>query len=483
MLLGHEVEQMRERSCRMTSSNLQFDEWWRRSLTDIDMMVTETPQGPYPFAGVPWFSTPFGRDGIITALELLWVNPSIAAGVLHYLAHTQAQTIDARQDSQPGKILHETRQGEMAALGEIPFGRYYGSVDATPLFLMLASAYYERTADRALIEAIWPQLELALAWIDKYGDADGDGFVEYCRQSPQGLVQQGWKDSQDSIFHADGTLASPPIALCEVQGYVYAARLGMARLAAMLGKHDQSSVLLAEAEQIKARFDQAFWCDDLATYAIALDGDKRPCRVRSSNAGHALMTGIAGEARVAHVTNTLMHERMFTGWGVRTIAADEARSNPMSYHNGSVWPHDNALIAYGLDRNRQKHACQRLLNGMFAASANLSICSGCPSCFADSKPEKVMAPRFIQSLARRNRGRPALYSCCCSRVWGYTFARPDCREVRFVYPALPESLSQIELRNLRIGDATVDLLLNRHGDDVGINVLRRAGDVEVVAVK
>ena len=236
-----------------------------------------------------------------------------------------------------------------------------------------------------------------------------------------------------------------------------------------------------KAEQIKARFDQAFWCDDLATYAIALDGDKRPCRVRSSNAGHALMTGIAGEARVAHVTNTLMHERMFTGWGVRTIASDEVRYNPMSYHNGSVWPHDNALIAYGLDRNRQKHACQRLLNGMFAASKFVDL--------------QRMPELFCGFQAREGYG-PTLYPVACApQSWaaGAVFLllqsclglhiRAPNREVRFVYPALPESLSQIELRNLRIGDATVDLLLNRHGDDVGINVLRRTGDVEVVAVK
>jgi glycogen debranching enzyme len=290
--------------CTLFTANEQFNEWCNRSAADIQMMTSDMPTGPYVYAGVPWFSTPFGRDGIITALEALWANPDLARGTLAYLANTQATAVSEEQDAEPGKILHETRSGEMARLGEVPFGRYYGSVDSTPLFVILAGRYYARTGDRDFIAGLWEHVDRALRWIDDYGDLDGDGFIEYARRNPTGLVHQGWKDSSDSVSHEDGTLADGPIALCEVQGYVFEAKRQGARLAGLLGFHDRARALAGQAKELRERFERAFWSDALGTYVLAL-GDEasvwraclerrplplqrhRPPRPRTSGGGNA----------------------------------------------------------------------------------------------------------------------------------------------------------------------------------------------------
>ncbi len=475
------VRAARDRACVVYTDNELFNDWLNRSLADLNMMVTRTPEGLYPYAGVPWFSTPFGRDGIITALQLLWLDPAIARGVLGYLAATQADALDPTRDAEPGKILHETRNGEMAALGEVPFGRYYGSVDATPLFVMLAEAYFERTADRAFAEAIWPNVERALQWIDTYGDPDRDGFVEYHRRSADGLVQQGWKDSHDSVFHADGSLPEGPIALCEVQGYAYAAKRGAAGLAALLGRTARAAELERQAEELRDRFERAFWCDDLGTYALALDGQKRPCRVRTSNPGHCLYTGIAGPDRATRVAGALLTDRSFSGWGVRTVAEGEARYNPMSYHNGSVWPHDNSLIGAGLARYRLKEAVLKVFTGMFDASL-----------FVDLR----RMPELFCGFVRRPGEGPTLYPVACSpQAWaaGTVFLLLQaCLGLRVLaaagqlclhFPLLPDWLNEVYIRGLRIGDGSVDIRLHRHAGDVGVNVLNRTGKVEVLVMK
>ncbi|MGH7829252.1 MAG: glycogen debranching N-terminal domain-containing protein, partial [Candidatus Binatia bacterium] len=261
-----DLKKAQAQDCQIRTSNESFNGWLGRSLSDLHMMFTETGHGLYPYAGVPWFSAPFGRDGIITALEYLWVNPEVAKGVLRYLSITQAQENDPEKDAEPGKILHEARRGEMASLGEIPFDRYYGSVDATPLFVILAGAYLDATDDLAFIRSIWRHIDLALRWIDEYGDRDGDGFVEYERRSSKGLLHQGWKDSGDAVFHEDGSPAHGPIALCEVQGYVYAAKIAGAALASALGDKQRSAALVRQAEILRENFQNSFWCDEIGTY-------------------------------------------------------------------------------------------------------------------------------------------------------------------------------------------------------------------------
>lgn len=478
---AHALQTAKAQYCKIYTGNEQFNDWLNRSLDDICMMTTDLPQGAYPYAGVPWFSTAFGRDGIITALECLWINPDLARGVLTFLASTQATDIIPDQDAQPGKILHETRKGEMAALKEIPFEQYYGSVDSTPLFVLLAGAYFDRTGDKDFIVSLWPHLERALAWIDEYGDQDKDGFVEYVRQTPTGLAQQGWKDSNDAVFHADGTIAEGPIALCEVQGYVYAAKRAASHLARLLEYHDRAESLLREAQTLRHQFNLQFWSDELDTYILALDRKKQPCAIRSTNAGHTLFTEIATQDRAERIAKGLLEEDFFSGWGIRTIPTNEIRYNPMAYHNGSIWPHDNALIALGMSRYGLTQGVERLLGGLFDLSIQVDL---------------HRLPELICGFPRKPGEGPILYPVACApQAWaagavflllqaclGISFHGTD-REIRITHPSLPEFLPAIQIKNLRIENVSADLKFIRTESDVMINVTRKDDLLSIVTVR
>ena len=481
-LLAHRRE-MRRSNAGATSietSNNIFNEVLCQSMADLNMLMTDTPQGRYPYAGIPWYSTTFGRDGIITALQMLWIDPRVARGVLKRLAFYQAKTVDPLADAEPGKILHEMRGGEMAALREVPFAHYFGSVDSTPLFVLLAGLYVERTGDDETLKELWPSIEAALRWIDGAGDPDRDGFVEYQRASEQGLANQGWKDSYDAIFHADGRLAEGYIALAEVQGYVFAGKQLAARCALRLGHLDKARQLETEARLLAERFEASFWCDELGTYALALDGAKQPCRVRTSNAGQLLFTGIVRADRARMVAADLMRPHFFTGWGIRTVARGEARYNPMSYHDGSIWPHDNALIALGLARYGLKHAVDNVFEALFSAATYMDL-RRLPELFCGFRREKGRGPTLYPVACAPQAWASATPFTLLEAALGLEF---DARrgEIRLRNPHLPAFLNDVILRELQLGSSSVDLRVRRHGDDVSLEVLRTRGQIQVSLV-
>lgn len=456
------MRRRQRRGARVSSSGPLFDQWMRRSRSDLALLTSELETGPYPYAGIPWFSTPFGRDAVITAMQTLWLDPELAKGVLRFLARHQAKEESPFLDAAPGKIMHETRKGEMSAMKELPFGLYYGGVDTTPLFIALAGAYLRRTGDLQTIQELWPALLAAVQWIERVCDADARGLLVYSRASDRGLANQGWKDSGDSVFHADGRLAEGPIALVEVQGYAYAALRTMAELGERWDSR-ASAHWARRAQELRLTVERHFWMDDAAYYGLALDGDGALCAVRTSNAGHLLQFGLPPPERASAVADQLMSPAFFTGWGIRTVARGEARFNPISYHNGSVWPHDSAICASGLAMAGVRGAATRLLRGAFEAAVHFDM----------------RMPELFCGFARTQGAPPVAYPVAClPQAWaaGSAFMLLQAclgvevdsagKTIHVHRAELPFGIQDVTINDLAVGDQRVDLVFRSAGNRV-----------------
>lgn len=453
----------RRRGARVQSSGRLFNEWIEKSHADLALLTTELPTGPYPYAGIPWFSTPFGRDAIITAMQTLWLDTRLARGVLTFLASNQAQETSSFRDSAPGKIMHETRKGEMTALKELPFGLYYGGVDTTPLFIALAGAYANRTGDLALVSSLWSALRAAMAWIESVIETDERGFLVYQRGEGTGLANQGWKDSSDSVFYADGRFPRGPIALVEVQGYVIVALRTMADLANRLGDSESAQRWQRRAEALRSALEAAFWMEEQGFYGIALDGEGKLCRVRASNAGHLLFAGVASEARAARVCEQLLSPAFDTGWGIRTLAPGQARFNPMSYHNGSVWPHDTAICTAGLARYGEREGVVRLLNEMFEAAVHFGMRLPELFCGFPRLPGEAPVAYPVACLPQAWAAGSVfmmLQACLGLRVDGWS------GEIHINRPCLPTGIDHLKIQGLEVCGDRLNIDFHRINDRV-----------------
>ncbi|MDC3959121.1 amylo-alpha-1,6-glucosidase [Polyangium jinanense] len=462
------------------TSNSLFNAVFAKARSDLRVLLSGDPDAPFIAAGIPWYACLFGRDTIITALLYLWISAEPARQALRLLNRHQGSRDDPARDEEPGKVMHELRRGELARLGVVPFSPYYGTVDATPLWIILLAEYYRATGDLDLVRELRPNLDAALLWMDRYGDHDGDGFLEYACRSDAGLVNQGWKDSTDAITHPDGTLAEPPIALVEVQAYAYASRRAAARIYRALGDPARATSEELRAAALRDAIDAAFWMPAENTYAIALDRDKRQVATVSSNAGHALWAGAVPHARGELMARRLMEEDLFSGWGIRTLSTRAARYNPTGYHLGTVWPHDNALIALGFKRYRQEPLALELVTALFEAAQHFPA---------------YRMPELFCGFARSAFAVPVRYPVACSpQAWaaaswatllasllGLSPNAPG-NELRIVRPTLPRWLHWVEVKRLSVGRGEVDLRYQRVEEHTAVDVAAMRGDVRVTFV-
>ena len=467
--LTSEYERWRSRCSKWKSDVEVFDATLTRATDDLRSLFIGAKGDEVISAGIPWYSTAFGRDSIIASLETLALNPRIALDTLSYLARHQGTKENPYTEEQPGKIMHELRRGEMARSGEIPHVPYYGTIDATPLWLILLHETWRWTGDDALVRRLLPNARRALEWIDRFGDIDGDGFVEYARTSDRGLVNQGWKDSGDGVPFPDGRLPQPPIALIEVQGYVYDAKVRMAALFRHAGEHEEAQRLDAEAERLRARVTEEFWLEELGTFALALDGEKCPLPTVTSNAGHLLWSRLPDAEHARRLAATLLAPDMFCGWGIRTLSSRHPVFNPMSYHDGSVWPHDNALIVMGLSHY-----------GLSATA--LPVVTATQDAAATARLNRL--PELYCGMNRSGASQPVQYPVSCSpQAWasGALFmmlqgvlgilADAPAGALHIRNPVLPMSLAELTVTDLRVGSGCVSLHFGRRGSQTIVNVL------------
>jgi glycogen debranching enzyme len=458
---------------RIQTNDESFDEISRQSVSDLHALVVRCGGHNVVSAGIPWYTAPFGRDSLLTAFESLLVTPDLARDAIAFLAEHQGQSYDTFREEAPGKILHEVRRGEMARAAEVPHTPYFGTADATPLWIVLLSEYFLWTGDEEFVRAYLPHAEAALKWIQTDGDPDGDGFIEYMRTSERGLINQGWKDSTDGVPFPDGKPCEPPIALVEVQGYAVDAERRLGDLYRRLGDRSRAAVLAEAARQRAKRIDQVFWVPSLGSYGLALDREKRLATTLTSNAGHLLFSGAVPEARARKVARTLLGPAMWTGWGIRTLGTGQGVYNPLSYHNGTVWPHDNALIAQGFADYGMNNLSAQVLTGLVEAAHHF---------------DGRRLPELFCGLERTPGSFPVHYPVACApqawssaAVFGTLRAAlglfPDAgrNTLRVVDPELPPWLNRVDLLGLRVGRTRLDLRFTRTGERVFVSLLRQEG--------
>jgi glycogen debranching enzyme len=475
--VGAQHTEWRATGTQVVTSNHLLNRAINRSISDLRVLWVDRGKDRYPVAGVPWFDTLFGRDSLLAGYMSLAYQPGIARSVLLTLARYQGESVDPSREEEPGKIIHERRVCESANLGEVPFGRYYGSIDATALFLILAGEYYRWTADLDLMRELEPHIRRSLQWMHEYGDLDGDGLVEYMRKGPHGLDNQGWKDSWDAIVDEHGNVLKPPIALVEVQGYAYAAKLVMADVYDGLGDSKTAARLRKEAKALRRRVERAFWLDR-GFYAMALGEDKAAARVMSSNAGQLLWSGLPSVARARRQIKRLVRSDMFSGWGIRTISSYSKRYNPIGYHLGTIWPHDNAVILAGFKRYGAEHELNEVAGALFHASTSFAY-SRLPELFGGAPRQAHQAPVPYPVACRPQAFAAAALPSILTSMLGIA---PRAQENRLyiVRPQLPPWLEVVELLGLRVGEARLNLSFRGTGPLTSFEVSSEEGSLEVV---
>lgn len=470
-----------ENSSQIETDNELFTTVLHSSQRDIRMLLTDTDMGYFLSAGVPWFVTPFGRDTIITGLQIMMLDAQPAVETAKVFSQLQGKAIDPWRDEEPGKIFHEVRRGELANIRAIPHTPYFGSVDSTALYLILISDILKWTGDVEFVGSLTDSINLALNWIDQYGDADGDGFVEYKTKSKRGLVNQGWKDSGNSVVHTDGRLAEPPIALAEVQAYVYYAKRRMSEAFNVLGDRQRAEELARQAEVLKQKFNETFWLPREGFFALALDKNHKPVKTVTSNPAHGLWARIIDDDKAVQVMERLMQPDMFSGWGIRTMSKSSINYNPMSYHNGSVWPHDNALIIRGLKKYGFIEAAEKVATGLFEASLHYDY---------------YRLPELFCGFTKRSISRPVSYPVACSpQAWaaGSMFmvlqallgieADAPTNTVYINSPVLPRWLKELDIKRMRVGKAAISLKFRRDGDVTSFVVTEKMGSVRTIVTE